>query len=801
MVYTETDIGFALRTLARNPAFTAIVVATLALGIGSNTAIFSVVDGVLLKPLPFRDPDALLMVSQQRVSQPQMTISELDLDDYRSRSHVFEELGGFVPPGSRSAILSGFGNPVEIAPSYITQNYFSLLGIAPMIGRDFLPEEGQRGRNRVAILSYALWQSRFGGSRDILHQHITLDNQTLQVVGVMGRQAYPVEADVFVPFTWSRPERPLPRNVHEMNVVGRLRLGQTVDAAQKEMEGISTDLAHAYPMTNAGVGTDVVPLREAIIGDVREPILLLLVAVGLVLLIACGNVANLLLVRAASRQKEIAIRVALGAGRNRIIGQFATECLILSATGAVLGSLMAFCAMPVLRNLGAGRIPRLQHIGIDVRVLLFTTGITLLAAFLFGLIPALRYSGANLNQTLRVGGRTSRSDSGRLGNVLVAGEVALALVVVVVASLLVRSLNRLLDVHPGFRADHVLVAHVTLPPNRYRQADVENFYRRILPKVAAIPGVVGVSTATSLPLLPPIIETRFAVQGAPLPEPGKYPIMAMVSVDAGFFKTMGIPILRGRTFKREEVDDFTHEKCIINRTLANAFFGGEDPIGHVILTAVWLTPPSPCEIVGIAGDTRLSGLDMPPEPTLYFAAYVTTDNLVMRTTTDPSAAARAIQRAVAAANPEQPLSDIRTMDEVLSRSLSRRSFAIALLVIFSVIGLVLAAVGLYGVVSYSVTQRTQEIGVRMALGAQPGDVFALILVRGLSITGIGLVAGMAAAAGATRLMSSLLFGIGPADPFSYGTGCLLLLAVSGVACFIPAHRAALVAPLVALRYE
>ena len=374
MVHPGKDIAFALRTLIRNPAFTTVVVATLGLGIGANTAIFSVVDGVLLKPLPFRDPDALLMVWEKRASVPHMTVSELDLDDYRARTHVFQDLAGFVAPGSRTVILTGAGDPAEIAPAYITQNYFSLLGIAPLIGRDFLPEEGRRGHNNVAILSYALWQSRFGGSRDVLHRQITLNQQKLQVVGVMGPQVYPAEADVFVPFTWVDPER-LPRNFHELNVVGRLRPGQTAAAAQKEMEAISADLGRSYPMTNAGISVNVLPLREEITGNVREPILLLQLAVVLILLIACGNVANLLLVRATGRQKEIAIRVALGAGRGRIIAQFAIECLILSAAGAALGLLLAFCSMPLLRCFGAERIPRLQHVGIDLRVLLFTAAV------------------------------------------------------------------------------------------------------------------------------------------------------------------------------------------------------------------------------------------------------------------------------------------------------------------------------------------------------------------------------------------------------------------------------------------
>jgi putative ABC transport system permease protein len=443
----------------------------------------------------------------------------------------------------------------------------------------------------------------------------------------------------------------------------------------------------------------------------------------------------------------------------------------------------------------------LQHIGIDARVLLFTVALAVFAGLLFGLIPALRYSSANLNQILRAGGRTSKSESGRLRNALVVLEVALALVVIVGASLLVRSLNQLLDVHPGFRPDHVLVARVALPSSRYRQPDVESFYKRLLPRIAAIPGIVGVTTTTALPLVPPVIEMRFALGGAPWPEPGKFPVMALSRADSEFFKVMRIPVLRGRTFEPREVGDFDNEKCIINRTFADRYFGDQDPIGRVILTGVTQTTPEPCHIVGVVGDTRLAGLDSPPEPVLYFAAFVSIDNLVVRTATDPMALAQAVQREVARTDPEQPLSNIRTMDEVVSRSLSRQSFWVVLLVIFSGIGLVLASLGLYGVISYSVTQRTQEIGVRMALGAQQGAVFVLVLWQGLLVTGVGLIIGALVAACLTRLMSSLLFGIGPTDLLSFGVGCLLLLAVSALASFIPARRASRVDPLVALRYE
>jgi predicted permease len=803
MVNAAKYIVYALRMLGRNPGFTFVAAVTLALGIGATTAIFSVVDGVLIKPLPFRDPDRLAMVWQKSATAAQLGISELDLDDYRSRVRVFEDLGGFTVPGTKSAILTGLGNPVEIAPSYITQNYFSVLGISLEIGRDFLPEECRRGRDHVAILGYSLWQSRFGGSRDILNHPITLNGQTLAVVGVMRRNVYPAEADVFLPFTQVSPDGPMPRNYHELNIVGRLRPGRSVAEAQREMDSLSADLERSYPVTNSGIRADVVPLREEIIGNVRVPLYMLLFAAGLVMTIACGNVVNLVLVRAAARQKEIAIRVAMGAGRNAIVAQFVVECVILSAVGAILGLLLAFWAMPLIRDLGAERIPRLQHVQIDAVVLLFTAGIALLAGLLFGVVAALRYSSSNLNQMLRAGGRTSMSDSGRLRNLLVAGEVALCLVVVVGASLLVRSLDQLLDVHPGFRPDHLLVAQIALPRNHYAQPQVRNFYRRLLPRISTIPGVLSVAASNALPMAAAITQTRFAVKGAPAPEPGRYPATAIVIVDAEFFKVLDIPILRGRTFKPEEVGNPNPVSCIINATLARGYFAGQDPTGHIILTkdALSVTPQDPCEIVGVVGDTHIAGLDEPAMPVLYFATYVAKEMLVVRTATDPLAVAPAVQREVAAADPDQPLSGVRTMGEILSRSLSRRVFAAELLVMFSCLGLVLASLGLYGVVSYSVAQRTQEIGVRMALGAEPESVFRLILWQGLTVTGTGLLVGILAALGATRMMSSLLYGVGAADPFSFAVGCGLLLAVTALACYIPARRATRVDPLVALRWE
>ena len=807
MANTGKDIVYALRMLARNRGFATVAVATLALGIGATTAIFSLVDGVLLKPLPFPDQHSLVAVWQKTASVPQLGISELDLEDYRARTRVFEKLGGFTVPGFQSVILTGAGAPVEILPSFITQDYFSVLGIAPIIGRDFLPEEGKRGHDGVAILSYTLWQTRFGGSRQILERQITLNRQNLRVIGVMGQDVFPADADVFIPFTRVSPEKPMPRNYHQLQVVGRMRQGQNMAQAQSEIEALSADLQRSYPATNSGIGAYIVSLRDEITGNVRAPILILMSAVGLILLIACGNVAGLLLVRADARQKEIAIRVALGAGRGRIIAQFAVECLVLSAAGASLGLLLAIGFMPWIRRLGASRIPRLQHMEIDTRVLLFTAAVAVFSGLIFGLIPALRYSSANLNRMLRMGGRTAKSDSGRLRSFLVAGEVALALVVVVGANLLVRSLNQILDVQPGFRSDHLLVVQIALPPANnvssaaQNEKDVHNFYRLLLPKIAAIPGVAGVSTTSVLPLATAVPQTRFAVQGAPRPKPGRYPVAALSAVDPEFFKTMGIPILRGRTFEPKEMGNFDDEKCIVNLTLARSFFAGRDSIGQTILTNVAVNPPEPCRIIGVVGDTRLASLDTPPRPILYFAAYVDQETLVVRTLNDPMAAAQAIRREIALADPEQPAGNIRLMDQVVRQSLSRQSFSAVLLAIFSTVGMTMAGLGLYGIVSYSVAQRIQEIGIRMALGAEPSNIFRMVVLQGLMVTGIGLTIGVMTAAGATRLMSGFLYGIGAADPFSYGVGCALLVAVSSVACFIPAYRATRIDPVQALRYE
>jgi putative ABC transport system permease protein len=795
------DIVFAWRMLARSPVYTIAVAATLGLGIGANTATFSIVEAVLLKPLPFHEPGRLIAVSQKSSSGPQLGVSELDLGDYRARTHTFQDLAGFTAPGTKIAILTGNGNPLAISPSYITADYFGTLGVSPFAGRDFSTEESRRGRNQAAILSYSFWQSRFGGSLQILNRYITIDKRSLQVVGIMRPDVYPLEADVFLPFSQLHPDKPMPRNYHELMVIGRMRKGASLYDARKELVALSADLEQSYRSTNAGISANVTPLREEITGGVREPILFLLSSVALVLLIACANVANLILVRAASRQKEIAIRVALGAGREHITMQFAIECLMLSGLGTVIGVLLALAMMPIVQALGASRIPRLQHIGNDAGVLLFTLALATFTGLAFGLLPAARYASGNLNDRLRSGGRTNGADSGRLRSFLVGSEVAIALVVLIAAGLLLRSLNRLFDVKPGFRADHLLAANLALPSNHYNEARVNSFYRTLLPRIAAVPGVASVSTTTSLPLATVPPQMRFVVQGEPAPEPGRYPVAAIASVDATFFQTMGIPVLQGRVFQPEEVSNFDDERCIVNLTLARTYFGGRDPIGRIILTDIAAARPEPCRVVGVVGDTRVAGLDAPPRPILYFAAYAARQTIVVRTTTEPRALVHTIQQVVAQVDPEQPLSSIQSMDEVIARSLSRRSFVAVLLSLFSAVGLVLAAMGLYGVVSYSVAQRTQEIGLRMAVGAVPTNIFRLILWDGFRVACLGLVAGGITAVLCTHFMSGLLYEIGPGDPLSFAGACIILVTIAAFACLFPAHRATRVDPLVALRYH
>ena len=798
---TGNDIVFALRGLVRNPGYAAVVAITLGLGIGANTAIFSLVDGVLLKPLPFRDPDRLVVLWEKSAAGPQLGVSELDLDDYRARSRSFEDLAGYTAPGAKSAILTGAGTPVDILPAYITRNYFRVLGASPIKGRDFLDHESNRGENQVAILGYSFWRSHFNGAPEVLDHPITLNKRSLQVVGIMGPDVYPIGADVFLPFTQVNPQKPMPRNYHELTLIGRLRPGIRLAGAQKDIQAIAAQIESSNSSTNAGISAYLAPLREEITGPLREPILLLFSAVGLVLLIACANVANLILVRAASRQKEIAIRIALGARRGRILSQFAVECGVLCLLGGIMGLLLATAAMPLIRALGQTRIPRLQQVVLDGDVLLFAAGAAAVSALLCAAITALRSTAVDPNENLRSGGRTSQSDSGSLRTTLVTAEVALALVVLVSAALLVRSINGLLEVNPGFRTDHLLVAHLALPSNHYNDAQAHTFYTRLLPRVAALPGVASVATTTSLPLAGSLNQTRFAIQGDPVPETGRNPVAVIASVNTGFFQTMNIPVLRGRLFKPEEVDDFQTEPCIVNHALQRAYFGARDPVGQTIVTNLAASPPEPCRIVGLVGDTRVAGLDSAPRPVLYFAAYAARETLVVHTAVDPLSVAPAIRRLVAELDPEQPLSNVRSMDTVLSQSLSRRSFVAILLAAFSALALALAALGLYGILSYSVTRRTNEIGLRMAIGAQPSAVFRWILLQGLRVALLGVGVGIIGAALSTTMMSGLLYGVGAADPVSYLLAAVVLLAVAMLACFVPAYRATRVDPLTAMRYD
>jgi predicted permease len=621
----------------------------------------------------------------------------------------------------------------------------------------------------------------------------------LRVVGVMGPDIFPAEVDVFVPLSRLHPGEARPRNYHELRVIARLRPGQTIDEAQREIATLSADLERSYPSTNAGIGAYILPLRDEIIGNVREPLLILLSASGLLLLIACGNSASILLVRAGARQKELAVRMAFGASPYRIIAQFVTECLILSAEGAAAGLLLAFSVMPLIHSLGEGCIPRVQNVMIDTRVPLYTAGVAVLTGVLIALLPALNYSLSDLNQMLRSMGQTAtRSYPGKqFINFLIAQEVSLALVVVVGINLVVSSSIQIFRGDFGFRADHVFMAEVSLPSTHYNPAGVYTFYTRLLAKTAAIPGVVSVSTTTALPFGSTVPRTRLAVGGIRPPKGGEYPLSALVFVSSDFFKTLEIPVLRGRTFTPEELRDRDYTRCIPSAMLTKLFWGEQDPVGRVILTDPEARTRAPCQVIGVAGDSRLSGLVGPLQPVVYFPSYLANDTLVVRTSSDPMEVAEMVQRETNAIDPEIALYNILSMTDALSRSLSGKRLLAALLVVFSSIGLTLAALGLFGVLSYSVAQRVQETGVRMAIGAARGDIFRLFLKQGPLLALIGLVIGTPAAV----VVSNLLFRIQTDDPRTFGEGCLLVLAFSAVCSFFPAWRATRTNPAVSLLGE
>ena len=802
------DVRYALRLLFKSPGFTAIAILTLALGIGANTAIFSVVNGVLLRPLPFRDPSRLVLIAE-RSSFPVISTSYQNYLDWRDQSHSFESMeatrGGAIT-------LTGTGEPERLNVRMVTAGFFSMLGINAYSGRTFLLEEDRAGGAPVALLSYGLWQRRFGGSQEIIGKAINLDSQPYTVVGVLPSGFQILQpADVFLPFMPWAKTLPDDRNWHPGIIpLARLKQGVTKEQARVEMVGITKRLEQQYPDYNTGTSADVVGLQDQIVQNSRPALLLLLGAVSFVLLIACVNVANLLLARAASRGREVAIRTALGAGRGRVIRQLLTESVLLSLAGGCLAVLMASAALGPLLKLASGSVPQGAPIDLDPWVLAFTAGVSLFTGLLFGIVPAMRTAKLDLREALNEGSRGSTSGPGqhRLRGALVAMEIALAMLLLVGSGLLLRSFSRLQEVPPGFQPDHLLVADIPLSQTAYaKPEDRYQFFDRLVERAHALPGVRSAAAASFLPVSGGGSIIHFNITGRPPKSPHEFVAAGYRTITPDYLETLGVPLLQGRLFTRAD-NEKSPAVVVINATMARNFFPNENPLGKRLQLGALPDQQVPTmEIVGVVGDVR-PGLGIDPQAEMYLP-YRQADlvlpvfqlSVVLRTAGDPSLQTSALRSALAEIDPNQPLVRVRTMEENMAGTVAQPRFRAWLIGIFAALALVLAAVGVYGVMSYTVTQRTTEIGVRVTMGAQPQDVFRIIVGEGLRLSLIGVAVGLVAALALTRLLHSFLFGISAYDPVTFLGVSFLLTTVAVAASFFPARRATLVDPLVALRYE
>ncbi|HEX7173830.1 MAG TPA: ABC transporter permease [Pyrinomonadaceae bacterium] len=815
------DLRFGIRILLKKPGFTAVAVLTLALGIGANTAIFSVVNRVLLRPLPFTQPEQLVRVTAdiQKTNSTDVGLSGLELFDYRDRAGMFEQISGVYPI---NANITEIDQPERVEALLVDVNYFSLLGVEAQLGRTFQQEDYQPGIAEVAVISDGLWRRRYGAGTDVIGKKFRLDEDLYVIAGVApasfrhpGRTLQ-TDVEVWVPAGWVGPpfNNP-PRGAYFLaGAIGRLKPGVTLPAAQARLAELAGELRREYPNDypeGGGWTPRLVGLQDDLVGNVRPALLLLLGAVGLVLLIACANVANLLLLRASARQREIAIRRALGAGRIRLIRQLMTESVLLAVAGGALGLLIAVWGVETLVKFSPANISRLGEIGVDASVLVFTLAVSLVTGVVFGLVPAIQASRPNLQESLKdaARGATAGAARNRMRSVLVISEFALALMLLISAALLIRSFWMLQSVNPGFRAENVLTARLWLPaPNDRKtgpyfthQSRVQ-MYKEALQRLAALPGVERVGGVSSLPLDGGRPTAPFTVEGRP-PESANVNTVGFHYASPGYFDAMGIPLLKGRGFAEQE-DEKAPGVVLISRTMAERFFPGEEPLGKRVRLgghnskAPWLT------VVGIVGDVKSERLDAENQPQMY-TSLLQNSNLfmafVIRTANNPAALSEAVRSEIRAVDPDLPVHGVRTMEEVMSATVAQQRFAMTLLGVFAVIALLLAAVGIYGVMSYAVAERTHEIGIRMALGAQAGDIVRMVVRQGMILAVVGVVAGAAAALLLTRVMSSMLYGVSASDPVTFAAISLALAAVAFLACYLPARRAAKVDPMVALRYE
>jgi len=801
------DIRYGLRVLRKSPVFTAVAVLTLALGIGANTAIFSVVNAVLFRPLPFRDPGRLMVVwhTPPQKSFPGVTkfvVSPANYLDWRNENHVFEQMSAV---GFGNFNLTGMGQPESVEGRAVSADFFSMLGVQTVLGREFLEEEDQPGHGNVVVISHEFWQTHFAGSKDVLGRQIKLDDKSYEVVGVApAKFDFPYQAKLWVPLAWTEKQRAV-RGNHGYIVIARLKLEIDMKKAQSEMDTISARLAQQYPADDAGWGAVVLRLNQQMFQQVGPALLVLFGAVGFVLLIACANVANLTLAKALGRRKEIAVRTALGASRGRIIRLVLTETVLISVVGGALALLLAHFVIEAIADFIGPQLPLAVRIGLDGWVLGFTLAISILTGFIAGLAPSWHLAKTNLNDSLKQGvGKTDADSSGgRARSVFVAAEVALSLVLLVGAGLMIRTLYLLRTANSGMDARNVLTVTLGISSEKYATVTQQNgFFNHVLEQVRALPGVEFASAVDSLPLQGGSMQP-VAVEGQPVVPMADQPEVAVRLITPGYLRVMRIPLKQGRDIT---VADNANARPVIlvSESFARRFWPNENPIGkHVKLTFL---PGEASEVVGVVGDVRLNGLSVTePVQSVYHVMaqnpQTTFMRLAVRTGLPPTSLISAVTDAVHRVDTDEPVVGVQTMETIVDKSIAQNRLNMILLSAFAGLALLLASIGIYGVQAYAVRQRTREVVIRVAMGAQPVEVFRLIIAQGLRLSTTGIVIGLAASFGLTRLMASQLYGLSATDPWTFIGVSIVLLTVALAACFIPARRATRIDPMVALRYE
>lgn len=806
------DLRYGLRMLWKSPAVTLVAIIALTLGIGANTAIFSVVHAVLLRSLPYADGDRLAIVWENRKSGKPNTQNVINLGnffDWKTQNSVFSDMAAFFDFNQN---LTGDGEPEEVPAQIATTNLFSLLGVNAIKGRTFLPDDGKTGQARVVVISYDLWQRRFGGDGNIIGRKITLNNQPNEIIGVLppdvgwfvqkGSQIHH-PPEIWTP--WQVTDDLRQRHGRFARAVARLKPGVTLEQAQNEMTLIGARLEQQYPDFNTNWGVTVVPLRTQFTGEIRKPLLVLLGAVGFVLLIACANVANLLLARASSRKREIALRAGLGASRWRIARQLLTESVLLSAFGGGLGLLLAVWGTRALLALSPPELIDLRSTTVNLPVLAFTISLTLITGVVFGLVPALEASRFDLSEPLKessksvIGGTRAQ----RMRNGFVVAQVALALVLLVGAGLLMKSLSRLESVESGFDPNNLLTMRVSLPARKYdTDPKLINFFKQTIDQIGHLPGVESVGAINTLPFDGPYSGTNLDIEGQPPRPAGQYLTTGVCVTDANYFQTMQIPLKRGRLYTPQEVVEMRHV-VVVNEAFAREIFPGQDAIGQRV-TINMKDDNQPSEIIGIVGNNKAKGLDSEVEPMAFWPhaeLVYPAMTIAIRTRGEGREVAAAVRNVIHQLDPDQPIGQVATMESLMAKSVARARFNSTLLGIFSIVALIMAAVGIYGVMSYSVLQRTHEIGVRMALGAQRADVLKLILRQGVIIALTGVLVGLAGSFGLTRIISTLLFEVAATDKATFAAVPFGLFVITFLASYLPAWRATRINPLDALRYE